>query len=66
MQVLGVKVPHLLHELEQRAAILLPVLRQLLGFWVFHAAQLNGHFKAVRMQVIPVLHPTYNRTVKKV
>lgn len=57
---------HLLHELEEGSAVLLPVLGQLLSFWVFHTAQLNGHFKAVCMQVIPVLHPPYKRNVKKV
>lgn len=54
-------VCYLVYKLKQSSSVLFPVLRQFLGRRILYTTQLNGHFETVGVQVVPVLHPTWEK-----
>lgn len=51
----------LLDEGEQRILVVTPELGQLVGAGVLAAGQLERHLKAIRVQVVEVLHTTFEQ-----
>lgn len=52
----------LMDELQKWFVVLFPVLWQVYRWWVFVTAQFNGHLKAVSVDVVPILHPSWGKS----